>query len=84
MGVANATTREQLSNFKDALFLASKKKNKTPQNWFEAFMQLRMFLESVDDKRKLVFIDEIPWFDTRRSNFLKGLEHFWNSWGCSQ
>ena len=84
VGIANATTREQLSNFKDALFLASKKKNKTPNNWFEAFIQLRLFLESVPDKRKLVFIDEIPWFDTLRSNFLKALEHFWNSWGCVQ
>jgi hypothetical protein len=34
VGIANASTQEQLSNFKDALFLTSKKKNKTPTNWF--------------------------------------------------
>jgi len=84
VGIANASTKEQLSNFKNALYLTSKKKNKTPENWFDAFVQLRVFLENSIDKRKLVFIDEIPWLDTRRSNFLKALEHFWNSWGCFQ
>ena len=32
----------------------------------------------------MVFIDELPWFDTRNSNFIQGLEHFWNSWASAR
>jgi hypothetical protein len=82
--VANATTKDQLQNFKLTLSQISKKRCKTPKSWLEAFAQLRDFLENSNSKRKLVFIDEIPWLDTPRSKFLMGLEHFWNSWGCTQ
>lgn len=34
--------------------------------------------------RKLIFIDELPWFDTRSSKFIQGLEHFWNSWASAR
>ncbi len=37
-----------------------------------------------DDRKKVVFIDEMPWFDTQRSNFVRALEYFWNSWAASQ
>ncbi|GHT40960.1 hypothetical protein FACS189437_07290 [Bacteroidia bacterium] len=84
VGVANATTKDQLENFKITLSQTTKKKCKTPKNWLNAFAMLREFLANSTDKRKLVFIDEIPWLDTPRSKFLMGLEHFWNSWGCTQ
>ncbi len=32
----------------------------------------------------VIFIDELPWFDTRNSNFIQGLEHFWNSWASAR
>ncbi len=28
----------------------------------------------------MVFIDEMPWMDTLKSDFVSALEHFWNSW----
>ena len=28
----------------------------------------------------VVFIDELPWLDTNRSNFITGLGWFWNTW----
>lgn len=34
--------------------------------------------------RKLIFIDELPWFDTRNSKFIQGLEHYWNSWASAR
>ena len=37
-------------------------------------------VRSVKTCRKIIFIDEMPWLDTPRSNFISGLEHFWNSW----
>ncbi|MBR4170074.1 MAG: ATP-binding protein, partial [Kiritimatiellae bacterium] len=30
--------------------------------------------------RKVVFLDEMPWMDTFRSNFLTAFEGFWNGW----
>lgn len=34
------------------------------------------------EEKKVIFIDEISWMDTPKSNFVSALEHFWNSW-CS-
>ena len=34
--------------------------------------------------RRVVFLDELPWMDTARSDFRSGLEYFWNSWASSQ
>ena len=30
------------------------------------------------------FIDELPWLDTPRANFLSAFEHFWNDWGSGR
>ena len=30
--------------------------------------------------RVVVFIDELPWMDTSKSNFLAALSSFWNGW----
>ena len=84
VGLAKATMNEQLTNFNITLNQATKTENQKAKNWLEAFAQLRNFLEKSHEKRKLIFIDEIPWFDTKRSGFLSALEHFWNSWGCVQ
>lgn len=43
-------------------------------------MALESYLESLPEGKKIVFIDEMPWMDTPRSNLISGLEHFWNSW----
>ena len=29
-------------------------------------------------------MDELPWMDTQKSEFLKAVDLFWNSWGCMQ
>jgi AAA+ ATPase superfamily predicted ATPase len=54
-------------------------------NWFEAFEQLSQCIEQQTGKeRKVIFLDELPWLDTRRSDFLPGLEYFWNSWASAR
>ena len=63
---------------------------KVPTDWFEAFARLRALLETRDiyrdpvSNRRVVFLDELPWMDTARSDFRSGLEYFWNSWASSQ
>ncbi len=80
--LANATTAEQLTNFHTTLKAAAPNlaKDDVPANWFSAFQLLIQFAEADSRERKVIFFDELPWFDTFGADFLKALEHFWNSW----
>lgn len=51
------------------------------QDWFQAFLQLESALETPEysGRKKIVFLDELPWLDSRNSGFVSALEHFWNS-----
>ena len=85
-GLANANTGQQLFNFHSALARQSSLHfENPPANWFTAFQRLMDHLESLDKKgKKVVFFDEMPWFDTKGSDFVMGLEHFWNSWASNR
>ena len=72
----------QLKLFKNELERYSGQKRNTPKDWFEAFEQLREYLSSLDKERIVVFLDELPWLDTPKSNFLAAFSYFWNSWGA--
>ncbi len=78
-GMHKVTMRIQLDNFIAALKKKDSKVRKA-KTWLDAFMALENYLESLPEGRKVIFIDEMPWMDTPRSNFISGLEHFWNSW----
>jgi AAA+ ATPase superfamily predicted ATPase len=83
--LGNATLQQQLSNFHIALRNTFRDPDiSPPTNWLEAFQDLVQCLEKVADKRKVVFFDELPWFDTPKSGFLSAFEHFWNSWASGQ
>ena len=86
-GLANATMRDQLSQFHAALVQYSPKNAaiEPAKEWLMAFRQLIELLESQEaNGKKIVFLDELPWLDTHKSNFLTGLEHFWNSWASAR
>lgn len=86
-GLANANTRQQLSNFHTAFLKQSGQTapEQLPENWFQAFQLLSGYLESIEEKRKkVIFLDELPWLDTPRSDFIMALEHFWNSWASAR
>lgn len=54
-------------------------------DWLEAFGKLRALLEQKNrDEPLVVFIDELPCFDTQRSNFVHALGYFWNNWAAWQ
>lgn len=53
------------------------------KNWYEAFRALRSLIEATPGKRKVVFIDEMPWIDTPKSSFVTALEDFWNGWASN-
>ena len=81
-GKENANTKEQLENFGYALghYMG---KHEIPNNWAQAFHLLSAFIEQeVEEGIKIIFIDELPWFDTNGSKFISALEHFWNDWAA--
>ena len=85
-GLHNARLVTQLDNFVRALREYSNDDSWTlPTSWMEAFDQLKTYLKNTKTGHKRVlFIDELPWMDTRGSHFLEAFEWFWNSWGSSQ
>lgn len=81
VGGHNLRMREQLRIFSKALRKYSKRKWPEFSNWFDAFDALEEYLESLpEERKKLIFIDEMPWMDSKRSNFVSALENFWNGW----
>ena len=82
-GLPNATKHQQLVHFKESL-VAAGARVKTPRNWFEAFHALREVVARSAFRRKVVFIDELPWMDTAKSDFLMALETFWNEWASAR
>lgn len=81
-GLANGDTKTQLLNFTIYINQSFGTDYKTPKTWLETFHLLRMELMKIEGTR-VVFIDELPWFDTKKSDFLTGLEAFWNGWASS-
>lgn len=62
----------------------SERKWPIANDWFDAFAQLREYLETIEgNKPIIVFFDELPWMDTPKSRFVKAFEYFWNSWGTT-
>lgn len=79
-GVHNVSFRDQLMNFHLELSRFNGSEN-VPFNWFQAFFQLRGYFDTLQTRgKKVLFIDEFPWLDTRKSNFLPAFENFWNSY----
>lgn len=83
-GVAKANTKLQLRYFKESLIKSGSQKAGVPKDWIEAFSQLEQLIEQSTDSKKVIFIDEIPWMDTPRSNFITALEYFWNSFASAR
>lgn len=52
-------------------------------NWGHAFDLLKQILvksKRVKGHKKIIFLDEMPWIDRSRSEFVAALEDFWNGW----
>lgn len=89
-GVAETGRTNQLKSFSFSLiqrygYILSGKIT----NWFEAFSHLIKFLEQKNITRdpitnkRVIFLDELPWFDTPKSDFKAAFDYFWNSY-CSK
>lgn len=83
-GILEGTKTEEMEAFYTSL-LNYGYEGPCPSRWMEAFNILRTLLEpKLKRSRVVVFIDELPCFDTPRSGFVKALDYFWNSWASRQ
>ena len=83
-GIENGTHAEQLGGFWNAIRSQFNLDAPRPKNWMEAFEQLKKGISQSPDGRKSIFIDELPWMDTRRSGFIKAIASFWNGWASAR
>ncbi len=81
VGSHKAKTPIQLRRFAKALAEHSGQEQRDFADWYDAFDALQAYLGSLPgDRKKVVFIDEMPWIDKIRSTFVSALEDFWNGW----
>lgn len=85
-GIAHGSRLEQLMNFGMTIRQYDTKGvvGQSPANWYEAFEQLKQVLVKSRSKRKVIFLDELPWMVTPKSEFVKALELFWNAWASAR
>lgn len=79
-GMYDATKSVQLTQFQAHLEKYSGCPYSRFKDWFEAFDALQTYLDTLQKDRIVVFLDEIPWMDTPKSNFLAAFSQFWNDW----
>lgn len=83
-GQAQGKTSDQLFGWMSSLKDAGMQDVKRPANWLEAFELLKQLIRFSSATKKVIFLDELPWFDTPRSGFLNALEFFWNGWASGR
>ncbi len=86
-GIQDGELKIQLERFRDHLVERTKTglSIPVPKDWFEAFNMLKAYLQTLPkDKKQVVFLDELPWLATHKSNFLQAFGYFWNSWAWQQ
>ena len=75
----------ELGFFADSLRKYGSKLDRKLTSWRDAFNELeKLITESKSEERKVVFIDEMPWLDTKGSLFISSFAHFWNDFGCTR
>ena len=80
-GVIDGDKSEQIAAFTKGLRNIGYT-GRVPGRWMDAFFLLEDILQKNmhADERCVIFIDELPCFDTPKAGFVKALGHFWNSW----
>ncbi len=83
-GLSESGMKEQLFAFASSLKDAGCAVARTPKNWLEAFEGLKDLVRQSNEKRKVIFIDELSWMDTQKSDLMTAIENFWNSFASAR
>ena len=74
----------QLDKFAESLASAGHPCERRLSSWDEAFSCLKKVVETSPDRKKVIFIDELSWMDTKGSGLVPALESFWNGWATAR
>jgi len=88
-GIANSNAKQQRIEFTKALnehgWTSRSNSSGVLETWFEAFDALRELIQrEKTTERTIIFIDEMPWMDNKKSDFVPAFEHFWNGWASGR
>ena len=79
-GIIDGKKSEELFSFTSSLINIGYS-GPQPKDWLEAFEQLKRTLNQKHHKERcVIYIDELPCFDTPKSGFVRALGYFWNTW----
>ena len=79
-GMYKVSAAVQITEFQKKLNSLTNDKTGKAKDWFEAFDHLKEYLLGLKKDRVVVFLDELPWMDTAKSNFMAAISSFWNGW----
>ena len=80
-GVYGANKASQINSFVRKIKRISKNEvvsQTKVKEWQDVFFLLEDYIESQEDAKKVIFLDEFPWLDTHKSGFLSAFSEFWN------
>ncbi len=83
-GLSKGGLKEQLFAFGSSLRDAGYSERYGANNWLEAFEALKELIRRSTERKKVIFIDELSWMDTRKSDLMIALENFWNGWASGR
>ena len=89
-GILSKSMKLELTAFNNALIKSGYGDKTKPESWFDAFDRLERAIEEdiikVDERynKRIIFLDELPWFDTARSDFKAAFDNFWNTFASRQ
>lgn len=78
-GLSSGKTKQQLHAFQLSLINCGYNPKKRIKTWLDAFDELKGLIQSSNEKKKIIFIDELSWMDTNKSDMIVALENFYNS-----
>ncbi len=75
-GIARVSAGKQIARFENTLRTYGWSGHRI-RTWFDAFGALRELIAAGSkDEPLIVFIDEMPWMDNKKSDFISAFEHF--------
>lgn len=83
-GLSEGGMKEQIFAFVSSMKDAGYHYKRKPKNWLEAFEGLKDLIRQSNEKRKIIFIDELSWMDTQKSDLMVALENFWNGFASAR
>lgn len=81
-GVLDGSLKDQLAAFSDSMDDFGYDMEEKPKDWMEAFKLLKRALKSRVESGApcVIFLDELPAMDAKKSGIANAVGYFWNSW----